>query len=155
MGERTAEIARIARENGIRTAVGLQGRYSRINARVAELVGSGTIGKVLSTTVTGTVPTGDGKGEKAGIKYSLDGDSGATMLDIHFGHFMEGLTHILGRVKRVNGVVATQHPTTSICGRCDGRGPGNWISEDCTRSGYHEWHVIVRSSHFASLARWV
>jgi predicted dehydrogenase len=110
----TKEITEMAKEKGAKTAVGLQGRYSAVVRRVKELVGSGKIGKVLSTTVVGTVPTGDGVSERASVKYSLSKGSGATMVDVHLAHFLEGFCDVLGEMESLSSVVATQHPTTDI-----------------------------------------
>lgn len=112
----TEEIARIARAQNLRTAVGLQGRYSALTRRLAQLVKTGEIGRILSTSVVvGTVPTGDGETEKFVTKYALTPDSGATMLDVHFAHFIECLTFALhGDIASVNGLVKTMHPITNI-----------------------------------------
>ncbi|KIW26056.1 uncharacterized protein PV07_09185 [Cladophialophora immunda] len=112
---RTEEIVRLARAQDLRTVVGLQGRFSAITQRVSQLVRSGRLGKILSTTVIGTVPTGDGKSEKRGSQYALDPANGATMVDIHFAHFVECFTFALGAdVATVSGQVRTMHPTTNI-----------------------------------------
>ena len=104
----TEEIARITKEQGIRTVVGMQGRYTAVSRRLAEIVngGNGKIGKVLSTTVTGTVGSGDGSVEKKGVKFSLDPNSGATILCQTFA--------LQSEVKSVSGLVKTMHATTSI-----------------------------------------
>jgi predicted dehydrogenase len=111
--EGSMEMMEIAREKGVKTVVGLQGRYSAVVQRVAELVKTGKIGKVLSTTITGTVPTGDGV-EREGVRYSLDKNSGATMVDIHVAHFLESMASALGELKEVSCVVKTMKPVTKI-----------------------------------------
>ncbi|KIX97253.1 uncharacterized protein Z520_06705 [Fonsecaea multimorphosa CBS 102226] len=116
---KTQEIVRLARQRfpGLRTAVGLQGRFSALTRRISELVrgDSRRLGRILSTTVIGTVPTGDGRSEKRGSQYALDPRNGATMVDIHFAQFIECLTFALGAdIKTVSGRVATMHPTTNI-----------------------------------------
>ena len=111
----TEEIVTLAREQNLRTAVGLQGRYSAVTKRIHELVNSGQIGRILSTTAIGTIPTGDGKTEKASTKYALDPNNGATMLDIHFAHFIECVTFALDAdVKTVSGMAKTMRSTTDI-----------------------------------------
>ncbi|KIW94839.1 uncharacterized protein Z519_04817 [Cladophialophora bantiana CBS 173.52] len=112
---KTEEIVRLAREQGLRTAVGLQGRFSTITQRISQLVRSGQLGKILSTTAVGTVPTGDGKSEKRSSQYALDPANGATMVDVHLAHFIECLTFALDAdVATVSGQVKTMHPTTNI-----------------------------------------
>ncbi|EXJ70925.1 uncharacterized protein A1O5_05917 [Cladophialophora psammophila CBS 110553] len=109
------EIVCLAREQGLRTAVGLQGRFSAITQRISQLVRSGRLGRILSTTAVGTVPTGDGKSEKRSSQYALDPANGATMVDVHLAHFIECLTFALDAdVATVSGQVKTMHPTTNI-----------------------------------------
>ncbi|OAP55953.1 hypothetical protein AYL99_10105 [Fonsecaea erecta] len=112
------DIVRRTRDRGVplhRTAVGLQGRFSAVTQRIAQLVRAGRVGRVLSTTVVGTVPTGGGTVEKRGVQYALDPANGATMVDIHLAHFVECLTFALGaEVATVSAQVRTMHPTTDI-----------------------------------------
>jgi len=84
--EEAQRISLAAKQKGVRSMVGLQARHSTIVVKAAQLVQEGAIGKILSTTVVGTVPTGGGKSEPNSVRYSLDAESGATMVDIHFAH---------------------------------------------------------------------
>ncbi|KAJ6103379.1 hypothetical protein N7486_005806 [Penicillium sp. IBT 16267x] len=108
------EIVELARAKGLRTAVDIQGRFTTIVRRVAQIVNSGRIGRVLSTSVIGGVSTGGADPERLGAKYSLNEGSGATILDIFLGHFLECLIHVLGPLKSVNGLIRTMRPTTDI-----------------------------------------
>ncbi|RFU26590.1 hypothetical protein B7463_g9747, partial [Scytalidium lignicola] len=108
------EIVEAAHAKGLRTAVDIQGRFAKLVQRVAEVVQSGRIGSILSTSVVGGVPTGGAGPEKVGLKYNLDKDSGATILDVHLGQFLECLTQVLGPLKCVNSLVRTMRPTTDL-----------------------------------------
>ncbi|KAJ9614165.1 transcription regulator gal80 [Cladophialophora chaetospira] len=109
----TEEIINLARAQNLRTAVGLQGRYSAVTRRSHQLIPR--IGRILSTTVVGTLPSGDGKTEPAGTAYALDPANGATILDIHFAHFIECLTFALDAdFATVSGLAKTMHPTTNL-----------------------------------------
>ncbi|KAG5644486.1 hypothetical protein DXG03_008313 [Asterophora parasitica] len=97
--EETKEIARRAREKGVRAAVGLQGRHSAVIRKAKELIESGKIGKVLSTTSINLVP------EEFGIwgpvvnersKFAAEVNSGSTLLDIPVGHHLDILTFVIG-----------------------------------------------------------
>lgn len=112
--DKTRDIVEAARAKGIRTAVDTKGRFTKIIQRVAEVVQSGRIGRILSSSVVGGVPTGGAAPERAGLQYSLNKDSGSTILDIHLAHFLESLTQVLGPLKSVNGLVRTLRPTTDI-----------------------------------------
>lgn len=125
----TLEIADLARVQNLRTAVGLQGRYGAVVRRIQQLART-HVGKILSTNVVGTLPTGDGVSEKAGSKYSLDPANGATMVDIHLAHFVECLTTALDAdVLTVSGVVKTMHPTTNIVDDVT----GEVVEKDCPK----------------------
>lgn len=114
--EEGEELERAAAD-GTRNFIGLQGRHSPVVVKIKEVVQSGVIGKVLSTSALGTVTTGGGKPEPQEVKYSLSAGSGATMVDIHFAHFMEVFCHALGEVKTVTSLVATQRRTVDILDR--------------------------------------
>ncbi|KAH8812851.1 hypothetical protein F5884DRAFT_317671 [Xylogone sp. PMI_703] len=112
--DKSRELVEAARAKGIRTAVGMQGRFAKVIQRVAEIVRSGRIGKVLSSSVVGGLPTGGPGPVKTGLKYSLDKDSGATMLDVQLAHFLECATQVIGPLKSLNSLVRTMRPETDI-----------------------------------------
>jgi predicted dehydrogenase len=89
LGASTAEakeLSQLAEAKGVKTIVGLQARASPFTDKIRELIQSGKIGKVLSSTVTASfagLPTGKWP---AGAEYYLDIDSGGNALTIFFGH---------------------------------------------------------------------
>jgi predicted dehydrogenase len=109
----TVEIVNLAKQQNLRTAVGLQGRYSSVTRRIQQHVSR--IGAILSTSATGTIGAGDGSTENSRNQYALDPRNGATMLDIHFAHFLECLTFALdAEVKTAHGLVKVLRPTIDI-----------------------------------------
>jgi predicted dehydrogenase len=81
------ELAGLARVNNLRTIVGVQARSDPLLAKVRELVSTGKIGNVVSSTVLGafsSLPKGVGWPESAA--YFLDIKSGGTAFHITFGH---------------------------------------------------------------------
>ena len=79
------ELARLAKEKGVKTVVGLQARADPLVVKMKELVDSGKIGKVLSSNVVG-VFTRHPPAWPEDAKYYLDIDSGGNSLTIYFGH---------------------------------------------------------------------
>lgn len=79
------ELYDLAEQKGARTVVGLQARMSPVVNTVKELVESGRIGKVLSSTVISAAgnfgPTIEDK-----YAYFNDRKVGGNMVSIHFGH---------------------------------------------------------------------
>lgn len=112
--EGASEMAEIAREKRLKTVVGTQGRYALVVARVSEIIASGAIGRVLATSVMGGVSTGGREPERTGVEYSLDGNSGTTIVDIHLAHLLECLAPVVGRMKSVKSTIKTMRPTTNI-----------------------------------------
>ena len=80
------ELAELAKAKGVRTVVGLQARPSVVVKKIKEIIDSGKIGRVLSTSVVantqgfaiGTWP--------ADAEYYLDENSGGNTLTIPFAH---------------------------------------------------------------------
>ncbi|KAJ7202280.1 oxidoreductase [Mycena pura] len=115
--QETTEIAEAARLKGIRTMVGLQGRYTPVVRKIKELVDGGRIGKVLSSSIIALAPREAGFwGPRINERneYTLDKDSGATMLDIALGHELDIVTHILGEFASVNATSAIIYPTATL-----------------------------------------
>lgn len=83
---RAAELAALARDRGGRTVVGLQGRFAPAVLKVRELVGSGRVGKVLSSEVRAAGGSNNRDVLPVGLKYFTDRKVGGNVLTIGFGH---------------------------------------------------------------------
>lgn len=76
---------------------------------VRDIVASGELGEVLSTTVLGS---GDrwGAATDAATSYLLDRANGATMLTIPVGHSLDGISSCVGELTTVSATTATRRP---------------------------------------------
>lgn len=102
-------LADTARGKGVRALVGLQARSAPVIRYVRDLIASGWVGEVLSTTV---VASGMSWGAESDARtgYVLDRDGGSTMLSIPFGHVTDALTMCLGEFTEAGAVLANRRP---------------------------------------------
>ena len=100
------ELAEMARQKGVQTAVGLQSRVSPALLFVKELIETGYAGEVLSCSVT---TMRDGALERpSGRTWQRDVDLGAHTLTIANGHVIDALRFVAGNFARVSCMVSTQ-----------------------------------------------
>lgn len=80
------ELVSLAKAKGVKTMVGLQGRVSPIYLTAKDLIQSGKIGKVLSSSMmlNGGTSSRDSIGE--GLSYFFDRDVGGNIISIYIGH---------------------------------------------------------------------
>ncbi|KAE8451058.1 hypothetical protein EG329_004730 [Mollisiaceae sp. DMI_Dod_QoI] len=113
--EESEELAQLAKAHGSKTIVGLQARASPLVIKIKELISSGKIGKVLSSTVIssfgGVPPFGTWP---EGAEYYLDMNSGSNQFVVYFGHFLDSFVHVLGDFKSLKSSLRTDYPTTDI-----------------------------------------
>jgi predicted dehydrogenase len=103
-------LAALASEHGVRGFVGLQARSAPPVRFVRDLVASGEIGEVLSTTMVGSGDQWGSTIHPTGT-YLLERDLGATMLTIPFAHALDALSWCLGELSELSAVTATRRPT--------------------------------------------
>ncbi|KAI0478078.1 oxidoreductase [Xylaria cf. heliscus] len=99
------ELTRLANVAGVRTSVGVQARADPLVLKVKEIIKSGQIGKVLSSSVlisSGIFPM-DRWMEKA--EYYLDHKSGGNVFFIYFGHFLDSFIHVLGDFTELQAIL--------------------------------------------------
>ena len=101
------ELASLANDRRVRTAVGLQGRSSPPILFVQDLVAGGYVGEVLSTTLVSSAGAW-GETFQAREPFLLDRDGGNTMLNVAVGHVTDSLTMCLGEFAQVNAVMANR-----------------------------------------------
>ena len=109
LGQNTAEaeeLATMARNKGVQTAVGLQSRVSPALLYVRELVQDGYVGEVLSCHVT-TMRDGALKRDSSNT-WQRDVSQGANTLTIANGHVIDALRFVAGNFARVACMVSTQ-----------------------------------------------
>ncbi len=84
--QQAEKLASLAKDKGVKTMVGLQGRVSPVYLKVKDLVQGGKIGKILSSSMTlsGGTSSRDSTGE--GLSYFFDRSVGGNFLSIIVGH---------------------------------------------------------------------
>lgn len=80
------ELTRLAKEKNVKTIVGLQGRVSPIYLKIKQVLESGKIGKVVSSSIalTGGINSRDSVPE--GLAYFFNSKIGGNMFTIYGGH---------------------------------------------------------------------
>ncbi|KAI9819603.1 MAG: transcription regulator gal80 [Pycnora praestabilis] len=112
------ELETLAKEKGIKTVVGLQGRRSPIGAVVQKLIEEGKIGKVLSSTVL-AYGTNLGGRESESLRYFLDKNVGGNMVTITFAHVIDLVTQTLGEFSSFTSLLGNQRPTVDLVDKND------------------------------------
>lgn len=82
------ELAELAKQHHAKNLVGLQGKFSPVVQKLRELVRSGRIGKVLSSSYLATVGT-DVPTAKDDVSYFVERAVGTNTLTTTFGHSSE------------------------------------------------------------------
>ncbi len=112
LGRTTAEaieMADLARQQGVKTAVGLQARANPAIAHLRNLVADGYVGRVMTCHVRlmrEGVLTRD-----SGRTWQRDDELGAHTLTIACGHTIDALCSVVGEFADVSTVVSTQATT--------------------------------------------
>src|SRR4051795_5086193 len=101
-------MAALAAEQGVRSVVGLQGRQAPAIEFVRDLLRDGYVGEVLSTTMIGISVPGDVVVQPN--VYMLDGNNGANLLTVAFGHSLDTLNYVLGEFAEMSAVTAIRRP---------------------------------------------
>jgi predicted dehydrogenase len=103
------EMAARAKTKGVRTFVGLQGHASPPLRYIRDLIASGHIGDVISSTVVGSAGAWGATVEPRLI-YGLDKANGVSMLTVQFGHLIDGFCWCLGEFSELSATLATRYP---------------------------------------------
>ena len=109
LGRNTAEaeeLAALARDKGVQTAVGLQSRVSPALQYIKELIESDYVGEVLSCSLT-TMRDG-ALARPSSRTWQRDASLGANTLTIANGHVIDALRFVAGNFTRVACMVSTQ-----------------------------------------------
>ena len=110
------ELTDIANKKGVTTLIGLQARHSPVVNTVRNLVESGRIGNVLSSTVVSSAGN-YGPTENAWTRYFTERKIGGNMVSIHFGHTIDYILYTLGELSSFNGMLSIQRPRVDILDR--------------------------------------
>jgi predicted dehydrogenase len=98
--DQTRHLAAKAREAGVHSVIGTQGRLSPAVQRLRDLIAEGYVGRVLSTSVISSTIGWGATSDEAGA-YILDPVNGATLMTLPFGHAAATLEDVLGPVESV------------------------------------------------------
>jgi len=93
------ELVSLAKENNVRTIVGLQGRVSPTILKVKEIVESGRLGNVHSVNVQATSGNWQNNTASARYYYFLDRKVGGNLLTIYGGHILDSVFFSVGDLK--------------------------------------------------------
>ena len=107
--EEALEMANVAREQGVKTIVGLQARANPAVAHLKNLIADGYVGRVMTCHVRlmreGVLSRDSGR------TWQRDNELGAHTLTIACGHTIDALCSVVGEFADVSTVVSTQAST--------------------------------------------
>ncbi|MEU8080395.1 Gfo/Idh/MocA family oxidoreductase [Catellatospora citrea] len=92
------QLADLARTSGVRTVVGLQGRYAPQVRLARDLIHQGYLGRVLGTTMVGSGMVWGGEVASHSQAYWFDDSKGANTLTSATMHALDPFHHVLGEL---------------------------------------------------------
>ncbi|KAL9605620.1 MAG: hypothetical protein Q9179_001199 [Wetmoreana sp. 5 TL-2023] len=101
------EMAALARKQGVKTYVGLQARVQPAMVKAKEIISSGALGRIISTTILAIESKLLNLPEKG--RYVNDPNSGASIISIPFAHTLDVVLHVLS--SELTSLTATTHTT--------------------------------------------
>ncbi|WP_371779985.1 Gfo/Idh/MocA family protein [Streptosporangium subroseum] len=104
--EEAADLVDRARAAGVRTVIGLQGRYSPAVRHARDLIADGYVGRVLGTTLVGSGGIWGPETDRAHA-YVFDAAAGATPLTASGLHALEAVNFALGDFAGVSANLVT------------------------------------------------
>ncbi|EJD49743.1 NAD-binding Rossmann fold oxidoreductase [Auricularia subglabra TFB-10046 SS5] len=113
--DETQELARLAKDNGVRTLVGMQSWQSPVVTKARAFIAEGKIGRVLSATWVAYrngnfwAPT-----HSESMEWALDPANGTQSLQITIGHNLSAITRILGPLSSVSATATTAFETVQL-----------------------------------------
>ncbi|WP_340268332.1 Gfo/Idh/MocA family protein [Sphingobium mellinum] len=116
LGVTTAEAAQSlhdAERAGVRTAIGLQGRYNDMLRYARDLIDDDAIGKVIAVTMD-VQQENFGPVEAAAYAYTADLVNGANLLSIGTAQALSGMCYVVGDFSELSAVVACQYGEARI-----------------------------------------
>ena len=99
----------LAREQGLRTVIGLQGGLNPPIRYLHDLIRDGAIGAPLSTSIRAHLNDDMWLGRyDPSFEYMARADNGATLQSIMLGHALQPLAHVLGAFESLSAIVANR-----------------------------------------------
>ncbi|WZH45247.1 GAL80-like transcription co-repressor [Fusarium acuminatum] len=112
--EHARELAVLAKENGVKTLVGLQGRLAPPVVKIRELLKEGRIGKVLSSELHASGGTNDREILPASLQYFTQRAVGGNIYTIGLGHVFDQYQYILGDITNFKSRLHNQRPNVRV-----------------------------------------
>lgn len=106
--QQTEELAAVAHQQGVVTAVGLQGRYTPALQYIKELVNEGWLGELLSVDVS--IVVGGTTEAPSQDAWERERKKGAHFFNVSGGHTLDTLQFCCGALSRVSARVSTRLP---------------------------------------------
>ncbi|KAJ4467240.1 NAD-binding Rossmann fold oxidoreductase [Lentinula aciculospora] len=110
----TKELYEAAKLKGIKSLLGFQSRFTTYALKAKEIVDSGDLGEILSSTFIISITSFWGHFMPSNYRYTLSSSNGATLLDIPGGHALDLFTHILGPISSLSAVIKNQISSTTL-----------------------------------------
>ncbi|CEF83730.1 hypothetical protein FGSG_07557 [Fusarium graminearum PH-1] len=112
--EHAKELVDAAKENNVKTLVGLQGRLAPPVVKIRELLSEGRIGKVLSSELHAAGGTNDRDILPSTLQYFTQRAIGGNTFTIGLGHIFDSFQSILGDVTDIKSRLYSQRPNVRI-----------------------------------------
>lgn len=117
--EEAHAVTALAGRAGVSGFVGLQARADAVLGTARDIVARGEIGVVTSVTARTSTTKGLGPAITSAWAYTVDAASRAGIIEIHGGHLLDAVDHLLsgvGGIRVVDGMAAVTRPTYPVAG---------------------------------------
>jgi len=106
-------LTKLARENNVKTLVGLQARQNPAVRKAKAMVEAGELGDILGTTMNATGMI-FGPTVSENFLYALPLENGANLVTIPAGHAMDALCYVLGEFSSLQATLANNRPNLPL-----------------------------------------
>ncbi|TFK21333.1 NAD-binding Rossmann fold oxidoreductase [Coprinopsis marcescibilis] len=138
--QETEELAKLAKEKGVRSLIGIQGRQSGVWRKLKSEIEAGKIGKVYTVAMDVFIPAefqAWAPATKHSYSYIHDKANGVPSIVTGLGHIIDGLLLAVGPLSRLSARGTTLFPTISILAE-DGNPTGKTVP-----SILHDHYTVV------------
>ncbi|KAF4340836.1 transcription co-repressor GAL80 [Fusarium beomiforme] len=108
------ELVDAAKESGVRTIVGLQGRFAPPIKKLREIVKEGRIGKVVSAELYAAGGTNDREILPTSLEYFTQRAVGGNIFTIGLGHIFDQFQYIIGDITNFKSTLHNQRPNIRL-----------------------------------------
>ncbi|KAK3176113.1 hypothetical protein OEA41_007435 [Lepraria neglecta] len=106
------ELAALAKKQGVKTVVGLQARLTPSILKAKEIIDSGALGRIITTSIVASTSLFQKLDAKN--SYINDPKNGVNFITIPTAHALDPLCFLLGEFKSLNATAATNFPTVQF-----------------------------------------